>query len=496
MRAEAKAREAQRAEARAEASAEEEQMVVDFLVEDVLGAATPSESDDRGVEDFSADISANSLHDRSMTVGELFDHADAAVGRRFRQQPLVEASVRIALARSYFNIADTGRAEPHAARAVALRRRALGAEHPDTLQAEMVLALILDRAGKHASCEPLLRHMLTAFGRHHGPAHVETIGCQSYLAYILYRRGLSDEALAHATQAEARAVRYLGPLHPRTLFAWDILGKIVYWRGDHERGIELLRRSIAGREQVLGPLYHELLWCMYELGRMLRDQGRLDEARRLYLDLVARNERAYGLSHPDSAGALYELLEVLREQGDHATIHDLCQGWLRTLLAVPREADQHLRYRRSVTMAKLVLAVLEIPEPLPVDADLLARSAQEAVALDSRWDDVWCALAAVYCRTGQLDLAEDAVQASMDRPGREGGDGSDWLILALLHARRGEWDRARDWYDRGVEWYEEHSDDWQRYFEPIRAEAAALLGIDPASDTVNGTLPGAPGPSG
>ena len=56
--------------AEARKRAEESRQVVEYLVQDVFGAAAPG-----------------GAYDRSMPVGKLFDRADAAVGERFRRSP-------------------------------------------------------------------------------------------------------------------------------------------------------------------------------------------------------------------------------------------------------------------------------------------------------------------------------------------------------------------------------------------------------------------------
>src|SRR5262249_34674141 len=65
--------------------ADESRQVVDYLVKDVFGATAQGKA--RG---------------RSLTVGELLVQADASIASRFERQPLVEASVRMALSLSYF----------------------------------------------------------------------------------------------------------------------------------------------------------------------------------------------------------------------------------------------------------------------------------------------------------------------------------------------------------------------------------------------------------
>ena len=99
---------ARAAAAEAQLRADESKQVIDYLAKDVFGATAPGKG--RG---------------RSVTLGELLDQADATVAERFRRQPLVEASVRMALAQSCFYLGDVDRSAQRAARAAELRMRQL-----------------------------------------------------------------------------------------------------------------------------------------------------------------------------------------------------------------------------------------------------------------------------------------------------------------------------------------------------------------------------------
>src|SRR5262249_38208031 len=76
------------------------------------------------------------------------------------------------------------------------------------------------------------------------------------------------------------------------------------------------------------------------------------------------------------------------------------------------------------------------------------RSAEEAAELGDLRDNNWTRLGLIYLRAEDPDKAARAIRTSMDR--RNGGDRFDWMVQAIIHARRGERDRARAWYDRAT----------------------------------------------
>jgi tetratricopeptide (TPR) repeat protein len=394
---------------------------------------------------------------------------------------MVEASVRIALSLSYRVLWDLNRAGPHAARAVELRTRYLGPEHPETLAALSEQALVLRDGGwgdrtKWESAAAIARRVLAGRRRALGPAHPDTLVSQSDLAFLLIRLGRLDEALAEAEQAEAIALRTLGPDHQTTLDVWYGLGLVVGARGDHQRGMALLRRVVAGREQFLGPLDPTTIEAMLHLAGQAREDGQLQEAQRLFLDVVDRLGRVYGLSHIGCSNPMNLLIEVLRQQGDYAAIRDLCEQWLREILASPVEPDPDQRSRRAVRLSWLELTLTTLPAQVGFDADLAVRAGKESATLKPGWGD-WMTLGALHYRTGRLDEALQAFQAATQQPNWANGNDLYWFVLAATYARRGELARAAECYKR-AEAPDTRHDNWINITDVFRAEAAALLGID------------------
>jgi serine/threonine protein kinase len=397
------ARRAAQASGEAARQADESRLVVDYLVTDVFAAATPGKG-----------------RSRSVTIGELLDQADVTVSNRLRGQPLVEASVRMALAESCRMQADIERAERHAVRAVELRSRLLGPEHPETLRSLHRQARIVSHGGWNSRSKweagvTIARTVLAAHRRNPSPDHAEVVETQALLAYTLQVLGRSDEALGEALQAEALALRVLGPDHAATLDAWNELGCIAARRADRERAEVLFRRVVAGRERLLGVLHPFTTNALLNLAEIVRDQGRLDEARSLYLELVDRLNRSYGITHIRVSSALSGLFTVFRRQGDTAAIRDFCEGWLREILATPAELEEYERGRRSIRVGGFVRTLVTLPNSVPFDAELAVRAAEDVVAV-SHGESGGLTLALTYARTGQADRAVQTVHREMARP--------------------------------------------------------------------------------
>jgi tetratricopeptide (TPR) repeat protein len=107
----------------------------------------------------------------------------------------------------------------------------------------------------------------------------------------------------------------------------------------------------------------------------------------------------------------------------------------------------------------------------PARAVALAR---KAVDLVPQFASHWQTLGAAHYRAGDPKETLAALKRSMEL--RKDGDGFDWFLLAMAHARLNDWAEARKWYDRAVPWMEKnqpHNDELRRF----RAEAEELLGV-------------------
>jgi uncharacterized protein HemY len=111
------------------------------------------------------------------------------------------------------------------------------------------------------------------------------------------------------------------------------------------------------------------------------------------------------------------------------------------------------------------------------DAAQAVRLARSALDEAPQSSPLWQTLGIAHYRAGNWKESITAIERSMRL--RNNGDSEDAYFLAMAYWRCGEpgdKTRAREWYDRGVEWmnrYNPRSEEARR----LRAEAAAVLDI-------------------
>ena len=198
---------------------------------------------------------------------------------------------------------------------------------------------------------------------------------------------------------------------------------------------------MQGYERVVGPLHTETLWALFHLQETLERAGRLAEAQLVAAETLKRFSRVKGVSHFDTALQMTATIRLLRADRNAAGMRDLAEDWIGRVLESPSDPEPWSRHRRSVMLCDLARVLVTLPRAITIDAPLAVRAAEQSVALDGDRGGARTVLALANDRAGRLDEAMRAIRASMERPDREGGDDFDWLVLALIHARRGELDR-------------------------------------------------------
>ena len=92
-------------------------------------------------------------------------------------------------------------------RALKRREQQLGAQHPDTLNAVIDLAVLLHERGKLAEAETLFRRALEGYEQQLGADHPDTLNSVKNLALLLDARGkLAEAEPLHRRFASSREV--------------------------------------------------------------------------------------------------------------------------------------------------------------------------------------------------------------------------------------------------------------------------------------------------
>jgi tetratricopeptide (TPR) repeat protein len=222
-------------------------------------------------------------------------------------------------------LAAYGDARPLFERALAIRKKARGPEHPDTASSLNNLALLLQKQGDLVAARPLYERALEIGEKVQGPDHPATATRLNNLAGLLRHQG--DVAGARPLYERALAIRekVLGPEHRDVAQSLSNLAVLLRVQGDFAAAQPLHERALAIREKVLGPEHPDVAQSLNNLAFLLKAQGDLAAARPLYKRALAIREKVLGPEHPDVAQILNNFAVLLSAQGDLAAARRLCE---------------------------------------------------------------------------------------------------------------------------------------------------------------------------
>ncbi|HET7206381.1 MAG TPA: serine/threonine-protein kinase [Terriglobales bacterium] len=263
----------------------------------------------------------------TITAREVLDKASKDIDSGLSHDPELQAQMMILMSRVYLSLGLYSRSETLARQAVAIRNRVLGPEHPQTLEAMDHLEWALNkesrvseagpatRENRFAEAEKLERETLAIRRRGLGNDDPNTARSMAYLASTL--RGQRRYGEAETLQRSALAIRrrVLGPEHPDTLISMGDLAITLKMTGRLDEAEKLERDALEIERRVLGPEHPDTLTLMNNLAYTLVREKRYPEAERLLRETIDIQARVLGNDHPQTVQSMSDLAYTLSEEG-------------------------------------------------------------------------------------------------------------------------------------------------------------------------------------
>jgi hypothetical protein len=195
-------------------------------------------------------------------------------------------------------------------RILADRRRALGDDHPDTLDAAYELAFTVYDQGDHATARALLENVLDRRRALFGDDNPATLNAAYALARALLPAGEYATAEAMLEDARTRRGALLGDDHPDTLRAAHELAFTKYAQGDQAAARAIIEDVLAAQRRVLGNDHPETLRTAVNLASLAQATDDLPTAQSMLEEVLARRQRLLGANHPDTIAVQRALADV------------------------------------------------------------------------------------------------------------------------------------------------------------------------------------------
>jgi CHAT domain-containing protein/tetratricopeptide (TPR) repeat protein len=199
--------------------------------------------------------------------------------------------------------------------ALALLRRTLGGEHPDTALGYNNLAFCLQALGKAQEALPLYRKALGITRKALGEDHPDTATGYNNLAFCLQAQGKAQEALPLYRKALGITHQALGEGHPDTARSYNNVALCLQALGKAQGALPLVRKALEIRRHALGEDHPDTAHSYHSVAFCLNDLGKAQEALPLYRKALGTYRQARGEGHPDTARSYHNVASCLQDLG-------------------------------------------------------------------------------------------------------------------------------------------------------------------------------------
>src|SRR6266545_1209122 len=210
-----------------------------------------------------------------------------------------------------------------AERALEIRERLLGTEHPDVAASIDNLASIYTGNAEYVKAEPLYRRALAIREKALGKDHPETAKSLNNLAEVYRIQGKYLEAEPLYKRALEIREKALGKDHPQVALSLNNLALLYRTQGKYVEGEPLFKRALDIREKALGKDHSDTAQSLANLAVLYSEQGKVVEAEPLYKRALDIYEKALGKDHPDTATSMNNLAFFYRDQGKYVEAEPL-----------------------------------------------------------------------------------------------------------------------------------------------------------------------------
>jgi len=325
----------------------EAQAVVDFLTNDVLTSADPARAKRWEV-----------------TLSEVLDVASENLGAKFEDKPLVEASIRHTLGRTYLSLGKYPVAGPHIESAYRIRCAELGQEHPDTLVSTVRLAELRLRQGKYEEAERLCTTVVQNRRRLFGREHPDTLASMYRLAVIFWYQRRHTKAETLFSEVWELRCRTLGEDHPDTLAALNGVAWAYVRQTRYAEAERLFERVFKKCLETLGEEHDLTQEIMNGLVQVYPDVNRYEEAETLGRRCLELRQRGLGNEHPETLEAMGLLARVYSKQGHYEEAELLYKTVQETQRRLETQYDKVLRQLEGLAALYVEQARYGEAEPL------------------------------------------------------------------------------------------------------------------------------------
>lgn len=260
-------------------------------------------------------VNPSEARGNTITAREVLDKASREIEAGLARDPELQAQLLYTMANVHMNLGLYAKAEEQFTRTIEIRRRTLGDNDLQTLQATDRLAFVLYREGQYARAESLERETFEKERKLYGAENPVTLEAMNDFGLLLQANGKREEAERVDREAIELERRVLGPDGSLTLTTMNNLAIVLRLRGRYAEAEQTFREVYERRQRKLGPDDPDTITAGSNLALTIAEQGRLAEAEALDRERLQQLVRVLGPEHPFTLNVMNNLADVLINEG-------------------------------------------------------------------------------------------------------------------------------------------------------------------------------------
>ncbi|WP_376694572.1 tetratricopeptide repeat protein [Wenzhouxiangella sp. EGI_FJ10409] len=242
---------------------------------------------------------ARDLLERALDIRREHQPESAELAESYNNLALLNATMdRNEVAREYYD------------RAIVLRRRVLGEDHPTTSFSLTNLASLLVQTGRPSEALPAFREALAIRRNAFGPQHPAVASVLYQLGWAHANLDQHDRARDYYQRALAIRQDAMGEHHPSVAVLYNALGSVARAQGDHGEALELLEQALDIYHRSYGESHHDIALVLGNLGTTHMKLGNLERALELLQSALSMSRAELGERHHQVADNLRSLAEL------------------------------------------------------------------------------------------------------------------------------------------------------------------------------------------
>ncbi len=252
---------------------------------------------------------------RDVRVADMLDTTAQEIETELKDDPELGGSMHRAIARAYKGLGLREQAIIQSSKSVAELSKALGPNHPETLDARHTHASILIVDGKFEDAAKELNEILAIrqAANENDPLIAETIGT---LAHTRSSEGKLEESEILARRAWELQKKNLGENHADTITTELQFAQILAAADKVEEAEKLFNNVLKSRIARYGEHHQRVAVVREQIGELYRMQGRYVDAAKNHAATLEDFKIRYGPDHPRTISRMSDLGKSLQQGGD------------------------------------------------------------------------------------------------------------------------------------------------------------------------------------